>query len=101
MGAVAARESDYAIVTSDNPRGEDPLAIIREIEEGMRGAQYMVCPDRREAIRAALVEAKAGDTVVIAGKGHETYQTVGDTSYPFDDRVVARELLDELVTGRN
>jgi len=61
----------------------------------------MVCPDRREAIRAALVEAKAGDTVVIAGKGHETYQTVGDTSYPFDDRVVARELLDELVTGRN
>jgi UDP-N-acetylmuramoyl-L-alanyl-D-glutamate--2,6-diaminopimelate ligase len=101
MGAIAARESDYAVVTSDNPRGEDPMAIIREIEEGMKGVQHMVCPDRREAIRAALLEAKAGDTVVIAGKGHETYQTIGDTSYPFDDRVVARELLDELVAGRN
>ncbi len=101
MGAAAARASDYAIVTSDNPRGEDPMAIIGEIEEGMKGAGYFVCADRREAIRAAFAEAKAGDTVVIAGKGHETYQTIGQTSYPFDDRVVARELLNELITGRN
>jgi len=101
MGAVAERESDYAIVTSDNPRGEDPIQIIREIEEGIKGSHYLVVADRREAIRAALAYARTGDTVVIAGKGHETYQTIGDTSYAFDDRVVARELLDELVTGRN
>jgi UDP-N-acetylmuramoyl-L-alanyl-D-glutamate--2,6-diaminopimelate ligase len=101
MGEVAARGSDYVVVTSDNPRTEDPMAIISEIEEGLRGASYTVIPDRRDAIRAALVEAKANDTVVIAGKGHETYQTIGTTSFPFDDRVVARELLDELIAGRN
>jgi UDP-N-acetylmuramoyl-L-alanyl-D-glutamate--2,6-diaminopimelate ligase len=101
MGQIAARDSDYAIVTSDNPRSEDPMEIIREIEAGMRGAQHKVIVDRREAIRAALRAAKEGDTVVIAGKGHESYQTIGTTSYQFDDRVVARELLDELVTGRN
>jgi UDP-N-acetylmuramoyl-L-alanyl-D-glutamate--2,6-diaminopimelate ligase len=101
MGEVAARESDFAIVTSDNPRGEDPQAIISAIEGGMKGARYSVVPDRREAIRAALQEAKEGDTVLIAGKGHETYQTIGTTSHPFDDRVVAKELLDELNAGRN
>src|SRR5215471_9173255 len=101
MGKVAARESDYAIVTSDNPRGEDPIAIIREIEAGMGDAQHRTIVDRREAIRAALAAAREGDTVVIAGKGHETYQTIGQSSYPFDDRAVARELLHEFVTGRN
>jgi UDP-N-acetylmuramoyl-L-alanyl-D-glutamate--2,6-diaminopimelate ligase len=101
MGQIAARESDYAIVTSDNPRSEDPMAIIREIEAGMTNGKYRVIVDRREAIRAALAEAREGDTVVIAGKGHELYQTIGTTSHPFDDRVVARELLHELVTGRN
>jgi len=101
MGEIAARESDYAIVTSDNPRNEDPGAIISEIEQGMKGANYRVESDRREAIRTALLEAKEGDTVLIAGKGHETYQTIGSTTYPFDDRVVARELLHELNVGRN
>jgi UDP-N-acetylmuramoyl-L-alanyl-D-glutamate--2,6-diaminopimelate ligase len=101
MGDVAARGGDFVIVTSDNPRTEDPMAIIGEIEKGLKGARYAVIPDRREAIRAALTEAKPNDTVVIAGKGHETYQTIGTTSFPFDDRVVARELLDELVAGRN
>jgi len=101
MGEIAARESDYAIVTSDNPRNEDPGAIISEIEQGMKGANYRVESDRREAIRTALLEAKEGDTVLIAGKGHETYQTIGTTTYPFDDRVVARELLHELNVGRN
>jgi UDP-N-acetylmuramoyl-L-alanyl-D-glutamate--2,6-diaminopimelate ligase len=101
MGEVAAQESDCAIVTSDNPRGEDPMEIIREIEEGMKGANYRIEVDRRTAIRLALADAKAGDTVLIAGKGHETYQTIGTTAYPFDDRVVAKELLDELNTGRN
>jgi UDP-N-acetylmuramoyl-L-alanyl-D-glutamate--2,6-diaminopimelate ligase len=101
MGEIAARESDYAIVTSDNPRSEDPIAIIRQIEAGMADARHDVIIDRREAIRAALSEAREGDTVVIAGKGHETYQAIGTATYPFDDRVVARELLHELVTGRN
>jgi UDP-N-acetylmuramoyl-L-alanyl-D-glutamate--2,6-diaminopimelate ligase len=101
MGAVAVRNSDYAIVTSDNPRGEDPFAIMREIEEGMNGRQHSVIVDRRGAIRTALSQAKEGDTVLIAGKGHETYQTIGTVSHPFDDRVVAKELLDELNTGRN
>jgi UDP-N-acetylmuramoyl-L-alanyl-D-glutamate--2,6-diaminopimelate ligase len=101
MGQVAAHESDHAIVTSDNPRGEDPIAIIKQIEEGMKGANYRVEVDRREAIRLALAEAKEGDTVLIAGKGHETYQTIGTTSHPFDDRVVTKELLDELNAGRN
>jgi len=101
MGKVAGLDSDYAILTSDNPRGEDPMEIIREIEKGITGARYDVIMDRREAIRAALLDAKEGDTVVIAGKGHETYQTIGTTSHPFDDRVVARELLHELVVGRN
>jgi UDP-N-acetylmuramoyl-L-alanyl-D-glutamate--2,6-diaminopimelate ligase len=101
MGAAAARESDYAIVTSDNPRSEDPIAIIKEIETGMKGVDYRIEVDRRQAIRAALAEAREGDTVVIAGKGHETYQTIGTISYPFDDRAVARELLHELNAGRN
>jgi UDP-N-acetylmuramoyl-L-alanyl-D-glutamate--2,6-diaminopimelate ligase len=101
MGRAAANGSDYAIVTSDNPRGEDPLAIIKEIEEGMKGMDYRVEPDRREAIRIALAQAKTGDTVVIAGKGHESYQTIGTTTFPFDDRTVAKELLDELDVARN
>src|SRR5262245_21796859 len=101
MGEVAVTGSDYAIDTTDNPRGEDPVAIINEISEGMKGSNYRTEVDRREAIRLALLEAKEGDTVLIAGKGHETYQTIGTTSHPFDDRVVAKELLHELNIGRN
>src|SRR5439155_6266504 len=70
MGQVAGRESDYAIITSDNPRGDDPAAIIDEIEEGMKGTNYRVEVDRRQAIRLALAQARDGDTVLIAGKGH-------------------------------
>jgi UDP-N-acetylmuramoyl-L-alanyl-D-glutamate--2,6-diaminopimelate ligase len=101
MGEVASRESDYAIVTSDNPRGEDPKAIVEEIEKGMKGGNYRIELDRREAIRRALTEARKGDTVLIAGKGHETYQMIGTTSRPFDDRLIAKELLHELNAGRN
>jgi UDP-N-acetylmuramoyl-L-alanyl-D-glutamate--2,6-diaminopimelate ligase len=101
MGEAAARASDYAIVTSDNPRSEDPMAIINEIEQGMQGASYRIEVDRRKAIHIALAEAREGDTVLIAGKGHETYQTIGTTVYPFDDRLVAKELLHELNARRN
>ena len=98
MGSVVASHSDFAVLTSDNPRDEDPLEIIRMIEEGMPdgGASYASIPDRREAIRVAMERAREDDTVVLAGKGHESYQFVGDTQLPFDDRAVARELLDEL-----
>jgi UDP-N-acetylmuramoyl-L-alanyl-D-glutamate--2,6-diaminopimelate ligase len=103
MGEAAGHGADRIVVTSDNPRSEDPLAIIREVELGLRraGADYDVEPDRRAAIRLALSVAKRGDTVVIAGKGHETHQEVGSKTFPFDDVAVAREELDELNAGRN
>lgn len=99
MGGVAARLADLTVVTSDNPRSEDPLAIIREIEPGARagGGPYVLEPDRRAAIRLALREAAAGDVVVIAGKGHETGQEFADRTIPFDDRVVAAEELRALL----
>ena len=98
MGAAAARLSDLAVLTSDNPRSEDPLAILADVERGIREvttepSRYRVEPDRREAIRLALAEASEGDAVVIAGKGHETYQILRDRTVPFDDREVAREIL--------
>jgi len=95
MGEVATHLADLTILTSDNPRSEDPAAIISEIEPGARagGGAYRVEPDRRAAIRTALEEARAGDVVVIAGKGHETGQEFRDRTIPFDDRTVAREEL--------
>ncbi len=98
MGAVAARLSDVAIVTSDNPRSEPPEAIIQEIQRGMNGgggrrSERLAIVDRREAIRRALEMAGPGDAVVVAGKGHETYQVLRDRPIPFDDREVVRELL--------
>ena len=104
MGNSAARLSDLAVLTSDNPRGEDPMSIIREVEAGLQsvpGANYRSIADRREAIRFALSSAAGGDTVLLAGKGHETYQVIGNQTFDFDDRVVVRELLDELAAGRN
>jgi UDP-N-acetylmuramoyl-L-alanyl-D-glutamate--2,6-diaminopimelate ligase len=100
MGAAAAANADRVIVTSDNPRHEDPQAIIAAavggVESRYRDA-VRVEPDRRAAIDTAIRQARAGDVVVIAGKGHETTQTIGDTATPFDDRVVAREVLADIV----
>jgi UDP-N-acetylmuramoyl-L-alanyl-D-glutamate--2,6-diaminopimelate ligase len=96
MGKAAVRLSDYCIITSDNPRDEDPEAIIADILPGVEevpGASYQVVVDRRRAIAAALARARPGDMVVIAGKGHETYQIVKGRILPFDDRQVAREEL--------
>src|SRR5581483_9212131 len=90
MGAVAARLADVAVLTSDNPRHEDPLDIIGQVEAGAPGA-LVVEADRRAAIEMALRDAKAGDVVVIAGKGHEQGQDFGDRVEPFDDRDVARQ----------
>ncbi len=94
MGQIGTHLADYAIFTSDNPRGEDPEAIIRDIEQGVAGAtNFESQPDRRIAIERAISIARAGDIVVIAGKGHETYQVLGDRVEAFDDRIVAREVL--------
>jgi UDP-N-acetylmuramoyl-L-alanyl-D-glutamate--2,6-diaminopimelate ligase len=98
MGMAATEGADLTVVTSDNPRSEDPLAIVAAIERGAAagGGPYVVEPDRRAAIGLALAEARAGDVVVIAGKGHETVQELADGTIPFDDRVVAREELEAL-----
>jgi UDP-N-acetylmuramoyl-L-alanyl-D-glutamate--2,6-diaminopimelate ligase len=95
MGRIAAEHADVAIVTSDNPRSEDPGAIIEEIVAG-GSPQLEVEPDRRRAIERALAEARDGDVVVIAGKGHEQGQEIGRRKLPFDDREVAREALRRL-----
>lgn len=107
MGSIAARWADHVIVTSDNPRSEDPDAIIDEIRPGVEegvaaraaaapgrpGVRVDYEPDRRRAIGMALAAAGPGDLVVIAGKGHESYQEIAGTRFPFDDRQVARDLL--------
>ena len=98
MGEAATRLADLSVLTSDNPRSEDPEAIVREIETGARsgGGRYAVEVDRRRAIRVSLEEAGPGDVVIIAGKGHETGQELADRTIPFDDRIVAREELEAL-----
>ncbi len=107
MGEIAGRCADLVIVTSDNPRNEEPLAIITEIEAGLKTTQlkriagtalqetssgYLVEADRRSAIALALQNTTPGDIVLIAGKGHEDYQLVGNTRLDFDDAAVVREL---------
>jgi UDP-N-acetylmuramoyl-L-alanyl-D-glutamate--2,6-diaminopimelate ligase len=96
MGGIAARLADRVWVTSDNPRSERPEAIIAEIVTGIPQAaldRHVTIPDRKAAIRSALEWARPGDVVVLAGKGHETYQIVGSEVLPFDDRTIAREAL--------
>lgn len=96
MGAIATRLADKVYVTSDNPRTEDPTKIIRQIMDGTGGGAAVALVDRRDAIRTAIQDADSGDIILIAGKGHETYQIIGDQVLPFDDRDVAREFLNTL-----
>lgn len=95
---TAALAADFAIVTSDNPRTEDPDAIIEQILSGMKGHEerYAVMPDRAEAIRFAIGRAREGDVVLIAGKGHEDYQIIGNVKHHFDDREVAAAAIEEM-----
>jgi UDP-N-acetylmuramoyl-L-alanyl-D-glutamate--2,6-diaminopimelate ligase len=90
MGRIAAEGADLAIATSDNPRTEDPDAIIADIEQGMGAVPHLRIADRLAAIHAALGEARAGDTLLLAGKGHETYQVLGTEKVPFDEREIVR-----------
>jgi UDP-N-acetylmuramoyl-L-alanyl-D-glutamate--2,6-diaminopimelate ligase len=111
MGEVAGKYSDLAILTSDNPRTEDPLTILDEVENGLKSLPlkkwdqngitfwrtqkgYLKVPDRREAIRMAIRLARPSDTVLIAGKGHEDYQIIGKKKFPFDDRIEAKKALE-------
>jgi UDP-N-acetylmuramoyl-L-alanyl-D-glutamate--2,6-diaminopimelate ligase len=95
MGEIATRLADRAYLTSDNPRSEDPLAIIEAVQDGVVHRERLVVePDRGAAIALAIDDASEGDLVVIAGKGHETGQDIGGVVSDFDDRVVARQLLD-------
>ncbi|NLC32538.1 MAG: UDP-N-acetylmuramoyl-L-alanyl-D-glutamate--2,6-diaminopimelate ligase [Clostridiales bacterium] len=97
MGIIAGQFADYSILTSDNPRTEEPISIIRSIEEGIKQTkgQYEVIEDRRIAINRALTMAEDGDVIILAGKGHETYQDIKGVKRPFDEKQIVRELLSE------
>lgn len=101
MGEAAGRYSDFCVVTSDNPRTEDPMSIIGNVLDGVNktAVEYVVIQNRREAIKYALTHARPDDVVVLAGKGHETYQEIMNVKYPFDEKVVVAELLDEMRKG--
>ena len=101
MGAISARYADLSIITSDNPRTEDPRRIIADIEAGMGDAPYRAIVDRHQSIYEALNEARATDIVMIAGKGHEDYQIVGETRQHFSDVEVAQEALSAWRGGRS
>jgi UDP-N-acetylmuramoyl-L-alanyl-D-glutamate--2,6-diaminopimelate ligase len=102
MGRAVAARAELAILTSDNPRGEDPAVIASEVLGGLGASdpKPIVELDRAIAIERAIAAARAGDIVVIAGKGHESGQTVGDITVPFDDRFVARDVLSRRGGGR-
>jgi UDP-N-acetylmuramoyl-L-alanyl-D-glutamate--2,6-diaminopimelate ligase len=99
MGEVAGRYADVTILTTDNPRFEAPEEILREIEAGIRRTDgaYRIIVDRQEAIRYALRERRPGDVILIAGKGHETYQEIRGVKYPMDDRELVRKCTQTLL----
>lgn len=96
MGEISSKLADLTVVTSDNPRTEDPMAIIQDILTGVRrqSGEYVEIPDRREAIAYCLANAKEGDVIVLAGKGHEDYQEINGKKYPMDERVIISEILE-------
>ena len=98
MGEVSGKLADLTIITSDNPRYEDPMDIIADIVTGIEktSGEYVKIPDRKEAIRYAIENGKKGDIIVLAGKGHEDYQEIEGKKYPMDERVLISEVLEEL-----
>ena len=102
MGAVVRELADTAVVTSDNPRTEDPWAIIQDILAGMTGpgGEVRIEPDRARAIRWALSQGQPGDVIVLAGKGHETYQEIGGVRYPMDERQIVADFFAERLQHR-
>lgn len=98
MGEISSRYADLTVVTSDNPRFEEPEAIIEDILTGVKKADgaYVTVPDRKEAIRYAILYAQEEDVIVLAGKGHEDYQEIKGVKYPMDERVLIKEILSEM-----
>ena len=98
MGEISGKIADYTIITSDNPRTEKPIEIIKEIEKGIKktNGKYECIEDRKEAIKKAIQMATKQDLVVLAGKGHEPYQEINHKTYPFDERVIVREIIDKM-----
>ena len=102
MGEISGRIADFTFITSDNPRTEDPEKIVRQIEEGIKKTQgkYIVITDRVSAIKEAIKMATKRDIIVLAGKGHEPYQEINGTKYPFDERIIVKELIEEIETEK-
>ena len=98
MGEISGRIADFTIITSDNPRTEDPQKIVDQIEEGIKKTKgnYKVVVDRVEAIKEAMKMATKRDLIVLAGKGHEPYQEINGVKHPFDERIIVRQLVQEL-----
>jgi UDP-N-acetylmuramoyl-L-alanyl-D-glutamate--2,6-diaminopimelate ligase len=99
MASIACKFSDQVIITSDNPRDEDPMDIIRQMQEGIKitdQRKVLVIADRKEAIKTATTMSKSGDIILIAGKGHENYQEIKGVKYPFDDKEIVKEMFDLL-----
>ena len=101
MGEVSGKLADFTIITSDNPRYEEPLDIIADIRSSIEktGGEFIEIPDRKEAIRYAIENGREGDIIVLAGKGHEDYQEIKGVKYPMDERVLIKEVLEELKCG--
>ena len=97
MGEISGKVADYTIITSDNPRTEDPKLIVKEIEEGIKKTKgkYEVIVDRIEAIKKAIKMANKNDIIVLAGKGHEPYQEINGVKYPFDERIIVNEIINK------
>ena len=98
MGEISGRIADFTIITSDNPRTEDPQKIVDQIEEGIKKTKgkYIVVVDRVEAIKTAIKMADKKDIIVLAGKGHEPYQEINGVKYPFDERVIVNSIINGL-----
>ena len=98
MGAISGKIANYTIITSDNPRTEDPEAIVKEIEEGIKktNARYECIVDRTEAIKKAIKMANKNDIIVLAGKGHETYQEINHEKHHYDEREIIKQVIDEM-----
>ena len=97
MGEVSGRLAEFTIITSDNPRDENPMKIMEDIVVGIEKTkgEYILIEDRKEAIRYAILNARCGDIIVLAGKGHEDYQEIHGIHYPMDERVLIAQILDE------
>ena len=98
MGEISGNIADYTIITTDNPRTEDPVDIVSQIENGIKktSGKYEVIIDRKEAIKAAMLKATPDDIVVLAGKGHETYQEINGIKYHYDEREIIQDICKEL-----